>query len=612
MIKKIVSISALGTLCAISAGNILAADWNFSGLVREEIAVKASDAQNMKNLQTNEWNGVTVANTGLGAGIPGNGTLTRPAAFKNDADFNMFATRFELNLDGKLSPNWTASFKLRGFTDQVSQVDNAFKGTPFKDNNLFEQSYGSNKYGAGIGMAGRDWMLDMPKAYLDYSDGPLWLRIGNQQIAWGEALFFRVADVANGLDLRRHSVLDVGAEEYGDKRVSSLAVRGTYRFNETTQLEGFVQQFSPTVLWTENSPYNMVAAQFVVDQKTGYDKVKDKFNFGTRFQDQIFGKVGVQAFAVRRYNPDGVFKWTEAQGPGAIAGTPFQAGTGVGAYSAQEWFHTASNGRFDGFGAVESAVNQFPGTQPGGSLAGAMGAVAAGCHATGQTPGAISLTTMAQTSCVLDSFFDPVIGFGNLRAWLVRDYPVENIFGFGLNTVFEGEPDSFTDQLIGRFELSHTPNKKFTSPTLTNQYLVKDETNFAFIFEKYHKFARDLPATYFVFQWMHKSATDLLGRALAGNNNYPGTIPTGKSGGSDNFAIVFQQPTPTLEFRFDFAAVTDMEGGWLVQPGMKWKLNKSMQLDVYGNYLRSSNKYRDFAQGLDYSREVFVRASLYF
>ena len=47
-------------------------------------------------------------------------------------------------------------------------------------------------------------------------------------------------------------------------------------------------------------------------------------------------------------------------------------------------------------------------------------------------------------------------------------------------------------------------------------------------------------------------------------------------------------------------------------PEVKWKLNKSMQLDVYANYIGASNNYNDFGQGLQYAREVFVRASYYF
>ena len=78
--------------------------------------------------------------------------------------------------------------------------------------------------------------------------GPLWVRIGQQQIAWGEALFFRVADVANGLDLRRHLFLDFGAEEYSDERLSAPGIRASYAITEGWELEVFAQMFQLSVL----------------------------------------------------------------------------------------------------------------------------------------------------------------------------------------------------------------------------------------------------------------------------------------------------------------------------------------------------------------------------
>lgn len=587
------------------SGVALAADWSFSGLIREEIAAKVGNAQNINNWAGNIYNGVAVTNTGLLAAVPGNATLTRPSDQEVATDLNMLATRVELNLDGKLTADIDAHIKLRGFTDQVGRVEDAFKRKA-----IFEQSFGSSKSGGSLGAAGKDWMLDLPQAYLDYSAGPLWLRIGNQQIAWGEALFFRVADMANGLDLRRHLILDVASEEFSDKRVSALALRGVWRANEKTQIEGFVQQFRPSVLPAENSPYNIIPAQFIVDQKTGFDEVKSEINVGLRFQGSV-DNIGVQAFALRRNNPDGVYRWTEAKGVGAVAGTPFTTGSMNGVYSAAEWFRTANSARLDGLAAFESAINEFPTTSAGGGLAPNVNAIAAGCGATG-TAGSIVVTT-ASASCMLDTFFSPNGGgFGELRGSLVREYPRESIFGFGLNTVFSGEPDSLTDQLIGRFELSHSPKRTFTNPSVSRDYITKSETNFALILEKYHKFSDAFPATYIVLQWMHKSASDIFGRPLEGVNNVPGARPTGKSGGSNYFAVVAQQPSPTAEWRFDIATLTDGEGGWFMQPGAKWKPSKSFQLDVYGNFFHSSNEGKDFAENLDYAREVFLRATYYF
>lgn len=573
----------------------LAADWSVSGFVRQEVAAKTSNDQNANNEQGNVYNGVATTSTGLAGPV-----ATRPAAQTRKNDLNAFQTRVELNLDGKLNEDWSAHFKMRGISDQIGHVDNAFK-----NRNTFEQEFYGGKQGTPLEAAGKDWMLDLPVAYLDYNSGPFWLRMGNQQIAWGEALFFRVSDVPNGLDLRRHSVLGPAAEEYSDTRVPGLGLRASYRLNESLDLEGFTQRFQPSVLPGQNSPYNPIPAQFTVHEREGYDKVKDNWNVGFRAKGSVAG-FGLQGFAVSRNNPDGVYKWTQATGPGAIAGTAFQAGTGTGVYSAQEWFNYASKTRLNGLGGLLTSLNEFP---IGGAPA-ALG-IAGGCGATA-VAGAISANS-AQAGCMLDTFFSP-LAFGDLRGHIRRDFPREQVFGFSVNRVFEGEPDSLLDQLIGRFELSYTPNKKFTNPTLSQTYIEKNETQFAFIFEKYHKFSNQVPATYMVAQWLHKSASDLFGRALEGLNNTPGQNPNGQKNGFNAIAFAVQQPSPTLAWRFDLSLLTDLKGGWLIQPGAKWKPNKDFQVDLYANILKSygEQNQRNFAQGLEYANEFFIRGSYSF
>jgi hypothetical protein len=219
----------------------------------------------------------------------------------------------------------------------------------------------------------------------------------------------------------------------------------------------------------------------------------------------------------------------------------------------------------------------------------------------------------ASASCVLDTFFTPNGGLGELRGHLAREYFSENVFGFGLNHVFEGQPDTLLDQLIARFEASYTPKRRFTNPDLSSNYIEKGESQFAFIFEKYHKFSDSFPATYMVAQWLHKSASDLFGRALEGMDNHPGESPRGQNHGFNAIAFAMQQPSPTLEWRFDLAVLTDLQGGWLLQPGARWKPSKAVQLDFYANVLHSTNNDgRNFAQEFKNANEAFVRATLFF
>ena len=150
-----------------------------------------------------------------------------------------------------------------------------FRNTPLDDG-----------YGSALENNGQDYMLDLPALYLDYNKGPLWLRVGNQQIAWGEALFFRVFDVVQGLDLRRHSVLGVAAEEYSDSRIPSPAIRGSYRFDNGWELEGYAQQFRPSILPRPGTPYSLVAEAFTVYEEPGYAQDEDDIDVGFRYSGQ--------------------------------------------------------------------------------------------------------------------------------------------------------------------------------------------------------------------------------------------------------------------------------------------------------------------------------------
>jgi hypothetical protein len=173
--------------------------------------------------------------------------------FNNDERWNLMATRAEVDFNLKFNENWTGFVKVRGYyTADIIEED----GRP---NNFKTNMSGLNgDCGNRLEACGRNYMIDLPSAYLDYNNGPLWVRVGNQQIAWGEALFFRVADVANGLDLRRHSFLDYASEEYADERAPSPAIRMSYNLTQQWEVETFVQMFQPTVHPRPGTPYAFI------------------------------------------------------------------------------------------------------------------------------------------------------------------------------------------------------------------------------------------------------------------------------------------------------------------------------------------------------------------
>jgi hypothetical protein len=596
---------AAAALAAL-AGPALSADWEISGQLRQEIAVKTTSDQNKNNQTGNPSNG-NLDPANLTGGLAGP-ALARPGAFKDDANINSFATRLDVNVDGKMSESLKATIKLRARSEQVGSVDDAFDGDPKAatlSGQMFRQEFGGTA-GGPLAYGGNRNSIDLPSAYLDYNNGPLWIRAGNQQIAWGEAIFFRVADVPNALDFRGH-LFDPAAEEYSDKRRAALGLRVNYRVSEKLDVDAFAQRFAPTLLPNGETPYNFITDQFTIHTKEGYDKVKNNWNVGFRLRAEL-GDVGLQAFAVSRNNPDGVYKWSGATGAGALPFTSFEAGTGTGVYHAGEWFDSASRSRLNGIEGVDASLRYVYEQTPTVDAYGLSG-LAAGCGAADSTYGQIRSGTREAAQCILNTFFSPAVA-GNLRGHLSRTFPRETVVGFGLNKVFEGEPDSLLDQLIGRFEMSYTKDKKFTNPTLGN-YLEEDEYQFAFIAEKYHKFVSSFPATYFVLQWLHKSESDLFGRHLSGVDSKAGERPKGDS----NFnavALALQQPSPTLLYRFDFAILTDLKGGWYAQPGLRWKPSKSIQGDLYANIVAGSKSNKTFTDGLQHNNEIFARLGILF
>ena len=210
-------------------------------------------------------------------------------------------------------------------------------------------------------------------------------------------------------------------------------------------------------------------------------------------------------------------------------------------------------------------------------------------------------------------------GFGPLRGHISREYKRENILGVSFNYIITADPSSLLDQLIVRGEMSYTLDKTFTDISASTQFTESDEILASVILEKYQSLFDALPATYFVFEWMHRTDTDLGGRLLSGystgadllNEDEDGS-PDGVSA-ADYFVFAFQQPFPNLIWRADFAMLADVRGGLFLQPGLRFKPSGEWQFDMYANIAADvGGTNDDMLETFDSMDEVFVRASYYF
>lgn len=635
---------ALGTSVVHAEGLIesIIEKTTFLGQFRVDAAFKTNDEQNPYNQNAFPYQNEAVSRQAylppdLGGGrwgdteIPSlpfvldtNDTVVRnDRATGEDYDWNQVNLRFSGEMDMRFNRQWRLNVKLRALFDPV--VHDGFdaydvmgdqggiaKGRydRYADTGEtnFYQAKGRNGENINpLEFAGRNYMVDFPTFIINYKSGKYDLRFGNQQIAWGQAIFFRTLDVANGLDLRRHLIIDRTIEEFEDERVPKLALRATVQATNNILFDGFVGKFQPDILTNPNTPYNILPTQFYRPLDNyhtgGYD---NKLDAGFRLKGD-YGNWGWQAMYVSRYNPLGVISWAESgvnngltpwggtvgtavetgyllkpkcsgsQNPydnfcrlydsvgEALSHSPFTAGPG-GVYSDKEWFATAASVRLDGVDVINAAIRDFPALRD---------------------IFASPVANVEEASALLNTFF--IGAGGSIRGTLQRDYFREDVFGFGLSYVTETEDNkSFWNQIILNMEVQYTPERVFTSPDLGKDGLTSDEYILTLVAEKWHRWSESFPAAYLVGQFMHRSESDLIGLHLDGyGGNVGNTDPKQPGGISSANYLVFAgfQPWPNKKYIAEWAILYDVQGGLLFQPLLKWNPGRAMSVDLYYNYV---------------------------
>jgi hypothetical protein len=521
--------------------------------------------------------------------------------------------------------------------------------------NLFESKGRNGRKLNPTEFAGSNYMIDFPTALLEFKRDSYNLRFGLQQIAWGQAIFFQTFDMPDGLDFRRHLVLDRAIEEFSDKRVPALALRGTVQASDAILLDAYVEKFQPSDIPNPNTPYNVAPAQFYKPLDNYYTgNYNNKLNAGIRLKAD-YGNWGFSAMFVSRLNPLGVFSWSEsginkgltgtnpngtawgndlgalvqtaylAKAPmgsalcptynpttcrmygsvgEALSHTPFTIGPG-GVYSNKEWFSAAGSLRLDGLKALNTVVEEYPALRD--------------IYAS-------TVDNIDQASNELNTFF--TASDGSIRGNVQRDYYRENILGLGGVYVNETEdPASFWNQFIVNFEGQYTPARRFTDVGLAHGGYKSDEYILTLVGEKWYRYTESFPAAYLAFEFQHRSASDLVGLSLKGyggnsgtydvnaplngtGNDYSGIKTPGGISGANYVAFAGFQPWPNRKYVAEWAILYDVRGGLLAQPLIKWNPGHSISVDLFYNYVNGhlyGTPTNNLIRAIDFGNEVNLR-----
>ncbi|TAM12863.1 MAG: hypothetical protein EPN72_12290 [Nevskiaceae bacterium] len=583
--------------------------------------------------------------------IPGYADTVRRGDYapKNHLPFNNNMLRFNGRVNTPLGHNLTFVSELR-VAYVPTLFSNRYNATAFGDTqggitggdyyngpdtgnvNYFDAKGRNGKRLNPLELSSSNYMADLPTLVLNYRNGPFSASLGNQTIAWGQGIFLRTLDVPNGLDFRRHLILDRAIEEYQDKRVSSPALRVMNQVTNDILIDGFVEKFQPTILPNSNTPYNVIPSAFYTPLDNyyvgGYDT---KLNYGFRIKAD-YGTWGWTLMAVRRYNPNGVYSWgtsginkglptspvttlgnlvttaynLKLEGCGAaynpttcrlfpstgaaLASSPLTVGPG-GVYSGKEWFATAGSAHLNGLAAFNNAINEYASLRD--------------LYADNQS-------TVAGVERELNTFF--MGSGGSLRGTVQRDYYAENNFGAGLSYVTASE-HSLLDSIILNLEATYTPYERLTDPGLAHGGLKTSEYVIGFDAEKWTRWSDAYPAAYLVFEYQRRSASDLVGLSLKGYRGNTGTtdpiVPTGIS--SANY-LVFAgfQPTPSRLFVFEWAVLWDIQGGMLFQPNVRYAPGHNINVDLFYNYVNGNlygNPTKNVVSDINNDNEITLRVT---
>lgn len=454
----------------------------------------------------------------------------------NGNSWNLMAYRFDTMLGLRLNGSQADALGLdsvdafvhgRFWSDIGPQVDGAL---PSINAEGFRQRYAGNGWAAQI--AEHEYELDAAEAYVDLQKGPFWLRLGKQQIVYGQELGIQTLDQVDSLDFRRHSLFNFSGLEFSDARIAEWTARLTYDASDLLiplhqdngEFSAWISpDFQPDVFLPAGSPYNTSAAYSIMENLNGISRARHKLVYGAVLEASMFDV----DWSLNFYSTPEHVGWFKYVGTPMIGGAPNPA---------------------------VFPIDNFRGAQ----------------------------------------IFGPSYGYRD--SLITREMPRIFIYGgmvsYSILPVFRFPGSILLNGDQVRVSATYTPDKDFTGPNTlnplsptVNRPLRVGEINIALDIEQDMRWTDRLPSAYVFLEYNYRSRSDLFDHYLAqpayGNHH------------DFNLAVIgITQPLGSNRWQLIWVQSVEGNAGGSIfeQPAVVYKPTSHQEYRVFWNFATGTNE----------------------
>ncbi len=142
-----------------------------------------------------------------------------------------------------------------------------------------------------------EYEAEANEAYIDLRKGPFALRLGKQQVVYGEELGVQTLDQVDSLDFTKFQTFEIGALEYSDVRIGEWTAKGSYQLPDFSEvginnslITGFVSpDFQPDYFAAIGSQLNDEPAAEPIGDYGNLRKARNKVVYGSVASTTVYG-----------------------------------------------------------------------------------------------------------------------------------------------------------------------------------------------------------------------------------------------------------------------------------------------------------------------------------